>query len=184
VDYKIINKKDRVRIMQQYLKSISLLLFLGVVISACAPTHRVVRVQGIPTNDTTNAYYGVTYNNVLISEYTKTKVGKYTTSYDGAWELYDKQGSEIDSWIADKYQLPNSTWYRSTSWLSAAGLIAAWPFVVPIEWIGERIAHDPLLGKKRTVREITMDFMADQYDNPTLKIVEPTEDYLEAPIAR
>jgi len=161
--------------MQRYLKSISLLLFLGVVVSACAPSHRVVRVQGIPTNVTESPYYGVTYNNILIPEYTQTKAGQYAASYDGAWELYDKQGSEIDSWIADKYDLPDSTWYQATSWISHLGLVAVWPFVVPIEWVGERIAPDPLLGGKRTIREITVDFMADRYDNPRLKIKESVE---------
>ncbi len=157
---------------------VSILLIFLITLSACAPMHRVVRAKSIKESDGEVRYlYGVTYNNVLIPEYTKSATGLYATSYDGAWDLFDKRAAEVDSWIGDKYELTNSTWFRFSNSVSRLGLLLVSPFVVPVEWLGEKLAPDPDLGPPRSFGEIAHDFFDSQYDQPVLKNPDISEQY-------
>jgi hypothetical protein len=140
------------------------------VIAACAPVHRVVKVPGGKTQTGANlTYYGVTYNNTLIPEYTKSGKGIYAGSSEEAWSLFKSNSPETDKWIADKYWLSNAPWYYfSTSVVRAGQLIGA-PFAIPGAWIGEKFFPDKTLGPRRSVKEITREYFMLPYDEPTEK---------------
>jgi len=150
------------------------LFVLVLVISACAPTHQVVQIKGNRGSDgSVVSAFGVTYNNILIPEYTESPAGSYAPTYDEAWGRFDKRVDDLDSWLGDKYKLPNSSWYQLSSLMSKMGLLAMSPFVLPVEWVGERVAPDPALGISRSFREIAADFFAPSYDPPTLRVQKP-----------
>ncbi len=151
-------------------KSIAILTMLFM--TACAPVHQVVKAKVVKNEaGERKFFYGVTYNHTLIPEYTKSAKGQYAESYEEAASLYQQRAAELDSWIGNKYRLTNSTWYHLTSPIPKIALIAVYPFVVPVEWLGERLFPDPSLGGRRTIRQITSDYFEPTFDQPALQIV-------------
>ena len=132
-------------------------------ISACAPVHRVVQVS--------DNQFGATYNNVLIPEYTKSGTTAFAATHEQADSLLSKRAEELNSWIGDKYILPNSLSYRVNHTMLQIGLIAVSPIVIPLEWIGEKVAPPSGAEKGRTFKQVAVDYFELPFDQPVARQV-------------
>jgi hypothetical protein len=115
-------------------------------------------------------FYGATYNNTLIPEYTQTQAGMYAPSREEAERLLAARKADIDSWAADKYHLMNPLWFRVSDCVSRAGFLVSAPFGIPAVVVGERFFPDKELGKRRTMREIVHEYFEYPYDQPTVNV--------------
>ena len=149
-------------------------LFFIVLFAACAPVHQVVRVKTLKDEaGEKKNFYGVTYNHMLIPEYTKSAADMYVGSKDEALSLMNQRSTELDAWIGNKYKLTNSTFYQLTAPIPKLGLAVTAPFAIPVEWMGERFFPDPTLGGRRSFKQLTQDYFEPTYDEPVLKQIGP-----------
>jgi len=141
----------------------ALIIFMIGAISACAPVHRVVQVS--------EGQFGATYNNVLIPEYTKSGTTAFASSHEQADSLLSKRAEELNSWIGDKYILPNSLSYRVNRTMLQIGLIAVSPIVIPLEWVGEKVAPPSGAEKGRAFKQVAVDYFELPFDQPVARQV-------------
>ena len=117
-----------------------LLFCLVFFLSSCAH-YRTVCVYNvlIPENGK-KRYYAVAKNNVIIPEFSIGVNNDFPESKDVAWQRFKERKNQVESFIDQKYSIPNSFIYQTQRVSVMLGLAAVSPAVVLVSYASEVIS--------------------------------------------
>lgn len=92
--------------------------------------------------------FGVIRNGFIIPEYVLNAKGEWPSTEEEAWKRFNARPADLESFIREKYVLPNDTLYQMQRIPLAIGLILISPIALPVMILGSRGDTPPISAGK------------------------------------
>lgn len=141
-------------VKENFISRASIWFVLASLVSSCA-SYRVVRVVQVTDQEAgqSQAFYGVTKNNVLIPEFTLDERNRYPATKIEAWQRFEASREKIESFVDKKYKIPNSFLFQTERIIVGIGLILVSPVAIPLQYAAGMERDED--GKRNFARTVT-----------------------------